>query len=162
MREDVSAAFDRDPSATSKLEILLASPGLHAVWWHRISSFFYVKLGWRLVGRLSSQWGRFWTGIEIHPSAKIGRRVFIDHGMGVVIGATAIVGDDVLMYHGVTLGGKTLERGVKRHPTIGNNVSLGAHCIVLGDIMVGDGAQIGAQAIVTKNVKPGATVVGKF
>ena len=162
MREDVSAAFDRDPSATSKLEILLTSPGLHAVWWHRISSFLYVNLGWRLVGRLSSQWGRFWTGIEIHPSATIGRRVFIDHGMGVVIGATAIVGDDVLMYHGVTLGGKTLERSVKRHPTIGNNVSLGAHCIVLGDITVGDGAQIGAQAIVTKNVKPGAIVVGKF
>ena len=161
MREDVSAAFDRDPSATSKLEILLTSPGLHAVWWHRISAFFYVKLGWRLVGRLSSQWGRFWTGIEIHPSAKIGRRVFIDHGMGVVIGATAIVGDDVLMYHGVTLGGKTLERGVKRHPTIGNNVSLGAHAIILGDIMVGDGAQIGAQSIVTKDVKPGAVVVGK-
>ena len=161
MREDVSAAFDRDPSATSKLEILLTSPGLHAVWWHRISAFFYVKLNWRLVGRLSSQWARFWTGIEIHPGAKIGRRVFIDHGMGVVIGATAIVGDDVLMYHGVTLGGKTLERGVKRHPTIGNNVSLGAHAIILGDIMVGDGAQIGAQSIVTKDVKPGAVVVGK-
>jgi serine O-acetyltransferase len=121
-----------------------------------------VKLSWKLIGRLSSQWGRFWTGIEIHPSAKIGRRVFIDHGMGVVIGATAIVGDDVLMYHGVTLGGKTLERGVKRHPTIGNNVTLGAHCIVLGDITVGDGAQIGAQAIVTKDVKPSAVVVGKF
>lgn len=162
MREDISAAYDRDPAATSKLELLFSSPGLHAVWWHRISSFFYVKLGWRLVGRLLSQWSRFWTGIEIHPSAKIGRRVFIDHGMGVVIGATAIVGDDVLMYHGVTLGGKTLERGVKRHPTIGNNVSLGAHAIILGDITVGDGAQIGAQAIVTKNVKPGAVVVGKF
>ena len=162
MREDVSSAFARDPAATSKLELLLSSPGLHAVWWHRISAFFYVKLNWRLVGRLSSQWGRFWTGIEIHPSAKIGRRVFIDHGMGVVIGATAIVGDDVLMYHGVTLGGKTLERGAKRHPTIGNNVSLGAHAIILGDITVGDGAQIGAQAIVTKNVKPGAVVVGKF
>ena len=162
MREDVSSAFERDPAATSKLELLLASPGLHAVWWHRISSFFYVKLGWRLVGRLLSQWSRFWTGIEIHPSAKIGRRVFIDHGMGVVIGATAIVGDDVLMYHGVTLGGRTLERGTKRHPTIGNNVVLGAHCIVLGDIFVGDGAQIGAQAIVTKHVKSGVTVVGKF
>lgn len=109
-----------------------------------------------------SQWARLITGIEIHPAAKIGRRVFIDHGMGVVIGATAIVGDDVLMYHGVTLGGKSLERGVKRHPTIGNNVVLGAHAIILGDITVGDGARIGAQAIVTKNVKPGATVVGKF
>jgi serine O-acetyltransferase len=162
MREDVSSAFERDPAATNKFELLLSSPGLHAVWWHRISSFFYVKLGWHVVGRLLSQWSRFWTGIEIHPSAKIGRRVFIDHGMGVVIGATAIVGDDVLMYHGVTLGGRTLERGTKRHPTIGNKVVLGAHCIVLGDITVGDGAQIGAQAIVTKNVKPGATVVGKF
>jgi serine O-acetyltransferase len=162
MREDLNAAFDRDPAATSKIEMLLASPGLHAVWWHRISSFFYVKLKWRVVGRLLSQWSRFWTGIEIHPAATIGRRMFIDHGMGVVIGATAIVGDDVLMYHGVTLGGKTLERGAKRHPTIGNKVSLGAHAIILGDITVGEGAQIGAQAIVTKDVKPGAVVVGKF
>lgn len=162
MREDISAAYDRDPAATSKLELLLSSPGLHAVWWHRISSFFYVKLGWRLVGRLLSQWSRFWTGIEIHPSAKIGRRVFIDHGMGVVIGATAIVGDDVLMYHGVTLGGKTLERGVKRHPTIGNNVVLGANAIVLGDIVVGEGSQVGAGAIVTKSVKPGTVVVGRL
>ncbi len=162
MREDISAAYDRDPAATSKLELLLSSPGLHAVWWHRISSFFYVKLGWRLVGRLLSQWSRFWTGIEIHPSAKIGRRVFIDHGMGVVIGATAIVGDDVLMYHGVTLGGKTLERGIKRHPTIGNNVVLGANAIVLGDIVVGEGSQVGAGAIVTKSVKPGTVVVGRL
>ena len=162
MREDISAAYDRDPAATSKLELLLSSPGLHAVWWHRISSFFYVKLGWRLVGRLLSQWSRFWTGIDIHPSAKIGRRVFIDHGMGVVIGATAIVGDDVLMYHGVTLGGKTLKRGVKRHPTIGNNVVLGANAIVLGDIVVGEGSQVGAGAIVTKSVKPGTVVVGRL
>lgn len=162
MREDISAAYDRDPAATSKLELLLSSPGLHAVWWHRISSFFYVKLGWRLVGRMLSQWSRFWTGIEIHPSAKIGRRVFIDHGMGVVIGATAIVGDDVLMYHGVTLGGKTLERGIKRHPTIGNNVVLGANAIVLGDIVVGEGSQVGAGAIVTKSVKPGTVVVGRL
>lgn len=160
--EDLDAAIKRDPATSGRIEMFFSAPGLHAVWLHRVSSFVYHKLRLRVVARILSQWARFWTGIEIHPAAVIGRRVFIDHGMGVVIGATAIVGDDVLMYHGVTLGGKTLERGVKRHPTIGNNVVLGAHSIVLGDITVGDGAQIGAQAIVTKNVKPGATVVGKF
>ncbi|MBP6186956.1 MAG: serine O-acetyltransferase [Rhodoluna sp.] len=142
--------------------MFLTAPGLHAVWMHRVASFMFHKLRWRIVARMFSQWARLITGIEIHPAAVIGRRLFIDHGMGVVIGATAIVGDDVLMYHGVTLGGRTLERGVKRHPTIGNKVVLGAHSIILGDITVGDGAQIGAQAIVTKNVKPGATVIGKF
>ena len=160
--EDIDAAIKRDPSVSGRIEMFLTSPGLHAVWMHRVSSFVYNKLGWRVIARLLSQWARFWTGIEIHPGAKIGRRLFIDHGMGVVIGATAIVGDDVLMYHGVTLGGKTLERGTKRHPTIGNNVVLGAHAIVLGDIKVGDGAKIGAGAIVTKNVPAKKTVVGTF
>ena len=160
VREDLDAAIERDPATSSRLEMFLTSAGLHAVWWHRISHFVYTKLKWRILGRLLAQWGRFWTGVEIHPAATIGRRVFIDHGMGVVIGATAIVGDDVLMYHGVTLGGKTLDPTLKRHPTIGNNVVLGAHSIVLGDITVGDGAKIGAGAIVTKNVRPGATIVG--
>lgn len=160
--EDLDSAIERDPATSSRIEMFLTAPGLHAIWMHRVASFMFHKLRWRILARMFSQWARLITGIEIHPAAKIGRRVFIDHGMGVVIGATAIVGDDVLMYHGVTLGGKSLERGVKRHPTIGNNVVLGAHAIILGDITVGDGARIGAQAIVTKNVKPGATVVGKF
>ena len=160
--EDIDAAIKRDPAASGRIEMFLTSPGLHAVWMHRVSSFVYHKLGWRTIARMFSQWARFWTGIEIHPGAKIGRRLFIDHGMGVVIGATAIVGDDVLMYHGVTLGGKTLERGTKRHPTIGNDVVLGANAIILGDIKVGDGAKIGAGAIVTKNVPAKKTVVGTF
>ncbi len=160
--EDLDSAIERDPATTTRIEMFLTAPGLHAVWMHRVASFMFHKLRWRIVARMFSQWARLITGIEIHPAAVIGRRLFIDHGMGVVIGATAIVGDDVLMYHGVTLGGRTLERGVKRHPTIGNKVVLGAHSIILGDITVGDGAQIGAQAIVTKNVKPGATVIGKF
>ena len=161
IRETIAIVFERDPAARSTLEVLTTYPGVHALLIHRLAhAFWRIKLYW--LGRFISHIGRWFTGIEIHPGATIGRRVFIDHGMGVVIGATAIVGDDVLMYHGVTLGGKTLERGAKRHPTIGNNVSLGAHAIILGDITVGDGAQIGAQAIVTKNVKPGAVVVGKF
>ncbi|MEN9713354.1 MAG: hypothetical protein RLZZ164_18 [Actinomycetota bacterium] len=158
--EDLDAAIKRDPATSSRLEMFLTSAGLHAIWCHRVSSFVYGKLKLRILGRVFAQWGRFWTGVEIHPAATIGRRVFIDHGMGVVVGATAIIGDDVLMYHGVTLGGKTLDPAVKRHPTIGNNVVLGAHSIILGDITVGEGAKIGAGAIVTKNVKPGATVVG--
>lgn len=158
--EDLDASIARDPATSSRFEMFVTSAGLHAVWGHRVAKFVYSKLRMRILGRWMAQWVRFWTGVEIHPAATIGRRVFIDHGMGVVIGATAIVGDDVLMYHGVTLGGKTLEAGVKRHPTIGNRVTLGAHAIVLGDIVVGDGARIGAGAIVTKNVKPGATVVG--
>jgi serine O-acetyltransferase len=115
--------------------------------------------GWHIPARMHSQWTRFWTGIEIHPGAKLGRRVVIDHGMGVVIGETAIVGDDVLIYHGVTLGGKVNDR-VKRHPTIGNNVLLGAGAKIIGDIEIGDGAMIGANAVVTKNVPAGAVIVG--
>lgn len=115
--------------------------------------------GWHIPARIHSQWTRFWTGIEIHPGATIGRRVVIDHGMGIVIGETAIVGDDVLIYHGVTLGGKVNDR-VKRHPTVGNNVLLGAGAKLIGDIEIGDGAMIGANAVVTKNVPAGAVIVG--
>ena len=115
--------------------------------------------GWHIPARIHSQWTRFWTGIEIHPGATIGRRVVIDHGMGIVIGETAIVGDDVLIYHGVTLGGKINDR-VKRHPTVGNNVLLGAGAKLIGDIEIGDGAMIGANAVVTKNVPAGAVIVG--
>ena len=166
MREDVSAAFDRDPSATSKLEILLTSPGLHAVWWHRISSFFYVKLGWRLVGRLSSQWGRFWTGIEIHPAAKIGPGFFVDHGMGTVVGETAEIGRDVTLYHDVTLGGvmpavdSDKQREAKRHPTLGDYVIVGAGAQILGPITVHRCARVGGNSVVTKDVPEAATVVG--
>ena len=158
--EDLDAAIKRDPATNSRFEMFVTSAGLHAVWGHRIAKFIYSKLRMRILGRWYAQCVRFWTGIEIHPAATIGRRVFIDHGMGVVIGATAVVGDDVLMYHGVTLGGKSLERGAKRHPTIGNGVTLGAQSIILGDITIGDGARVGAGAIVTKDVKPGATVIG--
>ena len=160
--EDLDAAIARDPATSGRLEMFLTSAGLWAIWWHRVARFIFSNLRLRILGRWVAQWGRFFTGVEIHPAAKIGRRVFIDHGMGVVIGATAIVGDDVLMYHGVTLGGKTLEPGVKRHPTVGNGVTLGAHSIILGNITVGDNARIGAGAIVTKDVPAGATVVGKF
>ena len=158
--EDLDSAIKRDPATSGRFEMFVTSAGLHAVWGHRVAKFIFSKLRMRILGRWVAQWVRFWTCVEIHPGATIGRRMFIDHGMGVVIGATAVVGDDVLMYHGVTLGGKTLARGTKRHPTIGNNVVLGAHSIVLGDITVGDGARIGAGAIVTKDVKPGATIVG--
>ena len=115
--------------------------------------------GWHIPARIHSQWTRFWTGIEIHPGATIGRRVVIDHGMGIVIGETAIVGDDVLIYHGVTLGGKINDR-VKRHPTVGKNVLLGAGAKIIGDVEIGDGAMIGANAVVTKNVPAGAVIVG--
>jgi serine O-acetyltransferase len=115
--------------------------------------------GWHIPARMHSQWTRFWTGIEIHPGATMGRRVVIDHGMGIVIGETAIVGDDVLIYHGVTLGGKVNDR-VKRHPTVGNRVLLGAGAKIIGDIEIGDGAMIGANAVVTKNVPAGAVIVG--
>lgn len=152
--------MSHDPATNSKLEMVLTGTGLHAVWWYRISHWIYSKLHLRITGRLVSNLGRWLTGVEIHPAATIGRRFFIDHGMATVIGATAIIGDDVMLYHSVTLGGVT-NQDVKRHPTIGNNVVIGAGAIVLGDITIGDGAKIGAGAVVTKNVKPGTTVVGK-
>ncbi|NPV49467.1 MAG: serine O-acetyltransferase [Armatimonadetes bacterium] len=158
LREDIQTVFAKDPAAKSVLEVLLCYPGLHAIWYHRIANWC-----WRhrllLLGRLISHWARFLTGIEIHPGATIGRRFFIDHGMGVVIGETAEIGDDVLMYHQVTLGGTSLEKK-KRHPTIGNNVVIGAGAKILGPFVVGDGAKIGAGSVVIREVPPGATVVG--
>ena len=155
---DIRAAQKRDPAAKSFLEILLLYQGLHALIFHRIAHFFY-KIHFFFIARYLSQISRWLTGIEIHPGAKIGKRFFIDHGMGVVIGETAIVGDDVLLYQGVSLGGTGLEKG-KRHPTIGNNVVIGAGAKALGNITVGDNSYIGANAVVIKDVPPNSTVVG--
>jgi serine O-acetyltransferase len=156
--QEIKAARQRDPAAKGFFEIILLYQGLHAIINHRIAHFFY-KLHFYLLARGMSQFSRFLTGIEIHPGAKIGKRFFIDHGMGVVIGETAIVADDVLLYQGVTLGGTGLEKG-KRHPTIGNNVVIGAGAKVLGNITVGDNSYIGANAVVIKDVPPNSTVVG--
>ena len=158
IKEDIRVAFARDPAARTTLEVLLCYPGLHAVWLHRVAGFLW-RHRLRLLARLLSHFNRFLTGIEIHPGASLGRRLFIDHGSGVVIGETAEIGDDVLMYQGVILGGTTLEKR-KRHPTVGNGVVLGAGAILLGAITVGDGARIGAGSVVVKPVPPGATVVG--
>ena len=156
INEDIKAVLQQDPAARNSLEVILTYPGLHAVWGYRIAHFLWqVKL--KLAARIYSNWIRAVTGIEIHPAAKIGRRFFIDHGMGVVIGATAIVGDDVMIYHDVTLGARTGGSG-KRHPTIGNNVVIGAGARVLGDISVGNGVKIGANMVVTKSV-PASTNV---
>jgi serine O-acetyltransferase len=156
--QEIKAVRQRDPAAKGFFEIILLYQGLHAIINHRIAHFFY-KLHFYLLARGMSQFSRFLTGIEIHPGAKIGKRFFIDHGMGVVIGETAIVADDVLLYQGVTLGGTGLEKG-KRHPTIGNNVVIGAGAKVLGNITVGDNSYIGANAVVIKDVPPNSTVVG--
>lgn len=150
----------QDPATNSKLEMVLTGTGLHAVWWYRIAHCMHTKLHLHIIARLVSNFGRWLTGVEIHPAATIGRRFFIDHGMATVIGATAVIGDDVMLYHSVTLG-SVVNENVKRHPTLGNNVVVGAGAIILGDITIGDGAKIGAGAVVTKDVKPGATVVGK-
>lgn len=158
IKEDINTVFKKDPAARSVIEVLLCYPGLHAIWLHRIAHWFYKKKLY-LIARLISHINRFLTGIEIHPGAKIGRRLFIDHGMGVVIGETAEIGDDVLIYQGVVLGGVSLSKG-KRHPTIGNNVVIGAGAIVLGNIKIGDNARIGAGSVVLKDVPSGATVVG--
>ncbi|NPV52358.1 MAG: serine O-acetyltransferase [Firmicutes bacterium] len=158
IRRDIQAVFERDPAAKSLLEVLLCYPGLHAIISHRIAHFFYRKRLF-LIARLISHISRFFTGIEIHPGAKIGSGFFIDHGSGVVIGETAEVGDNVTLYQGVTLGGTGKEKG-KRHPTIGNNVVISAGAKVLGSFRVGDGAKIGAGAVVLKPVPPCSTVVG--
>jgi serine O-acetyltransferase len=147
-----------DPAARSRSEVIFGYPGLHAIWGHRVSHALWVREH-RLSGRLFSQFIRAFTGIEIHPGATIGRRFFIDHGMGVVIGETAEVGDDVMIYQDVTLGGRSLAK-VKRHPTIGNGVMIGAGARVLGPVLVGAGAQIGANAVVVKDVPAGSVVVG--
>ncbi|MCX7662081.1 MAG: serine O-acetyltransferase [Candidatus Omnitrophica bacterium] len=156
--DEIKTAQKKDPAAKSLLEIVLLYPGFHALVFHRVAHFLYNL---RLFGfaRLVSEISRFITGIEIHPGAKIGKRFFIDHGMGVVIGETTIIGNDVLLYQGVTLGGAGLEKG-KRHPTIGNNVVIGAGAKVLGNITIGDNSYIGANAVVIKDVPPNSTVVG--
>jgi serine O-acetyltransferase len=158
MFDNIRAVFAKDPAARNVLEVVLCYPGLHAIWWHRLAhALWQLKL--KTLGRLVSHGSRFFTGVEIHPGAKIGRGVFIDHGMGVVIGETAEVGDGVLIYQGVTLGGTSLSRG-KRHPTIGPNVVIGAGAKILGAITVGAGAKIGTQAVVVREVPAGCTVVG--
>ena len=158
IKEDIQTVLAQDPAAKSVLEIILLYPGVQAVWLHRLAHWLWQH-NRLFLGRLVSHINRWLTGVEIHPGAKIGRRVFIDHGMGVVIGETAEVGDDVLIYSGVVLGGTSLAN-VKRHPTIGNNVMIGAGAIVLGPITVGDNAKIGAGSVVVRPVPAGATVVG--
>jgi serine O-acetyltransferase len=157
-RKEIKATFDRDPAATSFLEVLLTYAGLHAIIFHRITHVLW-NMHIPLLPRYISQLGRFFTGIEIHPGARIGKEFFIDHGMGVVIGETAIIGDNVLLYQGVTLGGTGKERG-KRHPTIGDNVVIGTGAKVLGNITIGDNSYIGANAVVIKDVPANSTVVG--
>ena len=159
VREDIASVFERDPAARSTWEVLTCYPGLHAVWIHRLAHGFWM-LGLWWLGRLTSNLGRWLTGIEIHPAARMGRRVFIDHGMGVVVGETAEIGDDCTIHQGVTLGGTSLYRGTKRHPTLGKGVVVGAGAKVLGGFTVGDGAHIGSNAVVVKEVPAGATVVG--
>jgi serine O-acetyltransferase len=158
IREDIACIFERDPAAQSTWEIITAYPGFHAVLMHRISHALWTR-GWHWLGRFNSHLARWLTGIEIHPSARLGRRLFIDHGMGVVIGETAVIGDDCTLYHGVTLGGTSWRKG-KRHPTIGNGVVIGAGAKVLGPITVGDNARVGSNSVVVKDVPPGVTVVG--
>ena len=158
LRKDIRVIFERDPAAKSKLEVLLCYSGLHAIWLHRISHSLF-KNGWIVMARLVSNFGRFLTGIEIHPGATIGDGLFIDHGTGIVIGETAEIGNNVTLYQGVTLGGTGKEKG-KRHPTIGNNVVIASGAKVLGSFKVGDHAKIGAGSVVLKEVPPYATVVG--
>ena len=158
MREDILAIKERDPAARNAVEIFFLYSGLHAIWWYRLAHFFY-KRKMKGKARYISQCGRFWTGIEIHPGATIGRGLFIDHGMGVVIGETTEIGDNVTIYQGVTLGGTGKDIG-KRHPTIGNNVMIGSGAKVLGPFKVGDNSRIAAGAVVLEEVPPNSTVVG--
>jgi serine O-acetyltransferase len=158
IREQIDTVFREDPAARSRLEILLCYPGVHAILLHRLSHRLY-DIGLTLLARLVSQWARFITGIEIHPGARIGRRFFIDHGMGVVIGETAIIGDDVLLYQGVTLGG-TGKETCKRHPTLGNNVVVGTGAKILGNIIIGNNVKVGAGSVVVHPVPDNCTVVG--
>lgn len=158
IKEDISTVSTKDPAARHWVEIICCYPGLHALWFHRVAHLLWLHR-LRLLGRLLSHLNRFLTGIEIHPGAMIGKRFFIDHGMGVVIGETTEIGDDVLLYQGVVLGGTTHEK-LKRHPTLGNNVVVGAGATLLGAITIGDGVRIGAGSVVVQSVLPGATVVG--
>ena len=158
IREDIASVFDRDPAARTTLEVLTLYPGLQAIWIHRVGHWFWTrKLHW--LGRFMSHIGRFFTGIEIHPGAVIGRRFFIDHGMGVVIGETAEIGNDCTLYHGVTLGGTSWQKG-KRHPTLKNNVVIGAGAKILGPITIHEGGRVGSNSVVTKEVPADTTVVG--
>jgi serine O-acetyltransferase len=157
--DQVDSIIVRDPAARNRLEVITCYPGLHAVWLHRISHFFW-NLGLKWIARVLSMLARFITGIEIHPGAKIGRRVFLDHGLGIVIGETTEIGDDCTIYQGVTLGGTSLYKGVKRHPTLGKGVVVSAGAKVLGGFTVGDGARIGSNAVVLKEIPAGATAVG--
>ncbi len=158
LKEDIASVFDRDPAARNTWEVLTCYPGVHALVLHRFSHWMWGH-GVRWPARLVSHFGRWITGIEIHPGATIGRRFFIDHGMGVVIGETALIGDDCTLYHGVTLGGTSWNKG-KRHPTLENDVVIGAGAKILGPILIGEGARIGSNAVVVKDVPPGATAVG--
>ena len=160
LREDIAVVFDRDPAARTAWEVLTCYPGLHALTWHRWVAHPLWRGGLRWFGRWMSHWSRWITGIEIHPGAIIGRRVFIDHGMGVVIGETAEIGDDCTLYHGVTLGGTSWRKKEKRHPTLGRNVVVGAGAKILGPILVGDDAKVGSNAVVVRDVPAGATAVG--
>jgi len=158
IREDIATVLERDPAAKSRLEVFLCYSGLHALWFYRINHWLWNR-GLFLLSRWLSQCARFLTGVEVHPGARIGRRLFIDHGMGVVIGETAIIGDDVTMYQGVTLGGTGKEHG-KRHPTIGDNVVIGGGAKILGNVTVGKNCRIGAGSVVLRNVPDNSTVVG--
>ncbi len=158
IKEDINVVFERDPAAKNTLEVILCYPGLHAIWMHRLAHFLWKK-NFKTLARFISHINRFLTGIEIHPGAKIGKRFFIDHGMGVVIGETTEIGDDVTIYHQVTLGGVSTKKG-KRHPTIGNNVVIGAGAKVLGPIKIGNNVKIGANSVVIKDVPDNSTVVG--
>ncbi len=157
-KEDLACVFERDPAARTHLEVALNYPGVHAIWFHRIAHALWTR-GWKGLARFISTFSRWLTGIEIHPGASIGRRFFIDHGMGVVIGETALIGNDCTLYHGVTLGGTTWQKG-KRHPTLGDNVVVGAGAKVLGPILIDDNARVGSNAVVVKPVPANATVVG--
>jgi serine O-acetyltransferase len=159
LREDLQAARDRDPAARSLIEVALGYPGVHAVWGYRVAHRMWREPGLRLPARLLSQAVRSATGIEIHPGAQLGRRLFMDHGMGIVVGETAVVGDDVVLFHGATLGGVSMRHG-KRHPTLGDGVVVGSGARILGPVWIGDGAKIGANAVVVKDVPAGATAVG--
>lgn len=158
LREDIACVFERDPAARTRWEVLTCYPGLHALVWHRVTHRLW-RANFRWLARWLAHWSRWFTGIEIHPGATIGRRVFIDHGMGVVIGETAIIGDDCTLYHGVTLGGTSWNKG-KRHPTLGRGVVIGAGAKVLGPILIADEAKIGSNAVVVRDIPAGATAVG--
>lgn len=157
--DDMNAYKRRDPAARYNLEVFLCYPGLHATMWHRFNHFLHMKLKLKLIARINSNTVRFFTGIEIHPGATIGKRLLIDHGMGVVIGETAIVGNDCMIFHGATLGGKGTETG-KRHPTLGNNVTVYSGAKILGNVLLGDNVIIGADSLVINDVPPNCTAVG--